>query len=126
MKILVLEDNEARIETFKKYLKGRKYDTYYYDTAIDAISAIDTLGPFDVYFLDHDLGGMVYVDSEDENTGYQVAKHLAKIKEADAQIFIHSLNMVGASNMQSQLPHAIILPFPRLVKYILEGMNDRH
>ena len=126
LKVLVLEDNPSRIETFKKYLKGRAYDVYYYDEAREAIGAIETFGPFDVYFLDHDLGGMIYVDSNEENTGYQVAKHLSKNKiYENAQIFIHSLNQVGAENMFSLLPGSIVLPFPNLVELVLNNISSR-
>lgn len=120
IKVLVLEDNDSRIQTFKKYLKGRKFDVYYYDEATEAIAAIGVFGPFDVYFLDHDLGGMIYVDSEEENTGYQVAKYLSEKKiYKNSQIFIHSLNQVGAENMHNILPDSIVLPFPRLVELVL-------
>jgi len=113
MKILILEDSADRIKTFKKNLN--KYDLYFFDRVSDAINAVELMGPFDVIFLDHDLDGNIFVDSNEENTGYQFAKYLAT-KDIKAQIIIHSLNPVGAANMKDVLPEAEIVPFINLFK----------
>jgi CheY-like chemotaxis protein len=62
----------------------------------------------DLIFLDHDLGGQTYVDSDEGNTGYQFVKWL---KENDPQwkersYVVHSLNPSGADNMLAELEGA--------------------
>jgi len=104
MKILILEDSYERINLFKRYF-GKKHELYFFDQVEDAKKAIETLGPFRVIFLDHDLDGRIYVDSEEENTGYQLAKYLAE-KNVDADIYIHTMNSYGAAKMKEELPRA--------------------
>jgi CheY-like chemotaxis protein len=114
-KILILEDAQPRIDVFKKKFKND--DVYFFDNVSEAIEAVELLGPFDIFFLDHDLDGMIYVESDSENTGYQFAKYLA-YKKIEGQIIIHSMNLVGAKNMKSLLTQAEVVPFPKLVKII--------
>jgi len=112
LKILILEDSHARIQTFKQKLKD--HDLFFYDQVKDAKAALILLGPFDVIFLDHDLDDKVFVSSEDENTGYQLAKYIAQNELKFDQIILHSMNPAGVLNMKNVLPDAIIAPFPTL------------
>lgn len=115
-KILILEDSQERIHQFQKRLP--KDDLYFFDSVDEAKEAYNLLGPFDVIFLDHDLDGSVFVDSDEKNTGYQFAKFLVE-KETEAQIIVHSMNSVGAQNIKNALPQAEIVPFPQLIRIIL-------
>ena len=112
MKILILEDSALRIEIFKKQL-GKKHDLYIYDQVEDAKNAIDHSGPFDRIYLDHDLDQMIFIDSDDDNTGYQLAKYIAD-KNIDAEIILHTLNPHGADRMQAVLPNAQQIMFEDL------------
>ena len=113
MKILILEDAPERIRTFQKQLKD--HDVYFFDDVADAIAAVEFIGDFDMYFIDHDLDNQVFVDSHESNTGYQFAKHLSKKELSDSiDIIIHSMNPVGAQNIKSVLPQSKIIPFPSL------------
>ena len=112
LKILILEDSYARIQTFKQRLKG--HDLFFFDQVKDAKDALTLLGPFDVVFLDHDLDDKVFVDSADANTGYQLAKYIAEKGFKFDQIILHSMNPAGVQNMKDILPDAIIAPFPTL------------
>jgi len=111
MKVLILEDSASRIKVFKKNLKD--HDLYFFDQVEEAKSAVDLLGPFDYYFLDHDLDGEIYVESSNENTGYQFAKFL-KEKNIKAEFVIHSMNVVGVQNMKNELPTATVCSFSNL------------
>ena len=113
MKILILEDSKERIKTFKKKLS--KHDLYFYDKVEDAKEAVNLIGGFDFYFIDHDLDDRVYVNSEEENTGYQFAKFLAE-KEIEAVFITHTLNPVGANNICGVLPTCLRIPFINLFK----------
>lgn len=116
-RVLVVEDDSARILVFKKLLVG-----YIADFSDNASEAIELLAKekYDALFLDHDLGNRMYVDSNDPNTGYQLAKHIAE-KELDFKIFVHSLNPAGVDNIVSVLPNAIRLPFTRIYKSYLRA-----
>ncbi len=112
MKILILEDSALRIEIFKKQL-GNKHNLYIYDQVEDAKNAIDHSGPFDRIYLDHDLDQMVFIDSDEDNTGYQLAKYIAA-KNIDAEIIIHSYNPFGAARMKVVLSDAKQIIFDEL------------
>lgn len=111
MKVLILEDDPNRIGVFKRKL--HEHDLYFFTNVPDAKDATINFGPFDYYFLDHDLEGKVFVSSDYSNTGYQFAKFLAEI-EAQGEIIVHSMNPVGAQNIKGVLPQAKVVPFPYL------------
>ena len=108
MKILILEDDLTRQRLFKENLI--KHDIFITDSSKVAIWKL-TKEPWDILFLDHDLGGNVFVESG-EDTGYEVAKFLEENKQYTPNtVIVHSLNVVGAQNIISALPEAIYIPF---------------
>jgi DNA-binding NarL/FixJ family response regulator len=116
MKILILEDNPIRIEQFRQLLKNQEL------TITDTVSCAEELCKqinYDIMFLDHDLGCRIWVDSQEENTGYQFVKWLVEISlQRKALIYIHSMNPVGANKMLNLLLDngydGIWVPFPQL------------
>lgn len=112
MKILILEDSAIRIQIFKKIL-NKKHELYFYDQIEEAKNAIDNLGPFDVIYLDHDLDQRIFVDSDENNTGFQLAKYIAE-KKLNAEVILHTLNPYGAVRMQNVLPGAKRIVFDEL------------
>lgn len=111
MRIFVLEDNAERAKWFQNRFVN---DTVV--IAVDVEPAIEILSKdlkFDLFFLDHDLGGRVYVDANQEKTGMDVARFLLD-KDIKVPIVIHSMNIYGAKNMKSVLPKALMIPFPFL------------
>ena len=106
LKILVVEDDPNRIERFKKELRVHKVR---FATSSDQAIEILENENFDLICLDHDLGGGAYEPS-DENSGYGVAKHM-EANKIPGEVIIHSLNPVGAANINSALPHAVRIPF---------------
>ncbi len=111
MRVLVIEDNPFRIKKFKRELIGFIVD--YADNAHEGI-ILAKERKYDLIFLDHDLGNREYVDSNDPNTGFQVAKAIKGTLNESAFIVIHSANPVGAKNIQQELPQAVRAPFPLL------------
>jgi CheY-like chemotaxis protein len=109
MKILILDDDNIRHIFFKKKFIGHDVESVY--TAEAAIEALQR-ERYDAVFLDHDLGGHMFVDSYgQEATGYTVAKWLSENPDRKPeQIIIHSFNNVGAKNMHNILPGSIIAP----------------
>jgi hypothetical protein len=55
----------------------------------------------DVVFLDHDLGGKAFVNSDDSNTGYQAAVFMNSIASSNRpkNVIIHSWNMSAVPRM---------------------------
>ena len=72
---------------------------------------------FDIYFLDHDLGGDQMVSIQESNTGSEFAKWLVKqgVKGNNETIYVHSLNPAGAINMMAKFDKSIRAPFTWLV-----------
>lgn len=111
MYVLVIEDNPVRIEKFKRALIGSVVD--YADNAHEGIILVKERR-YDLIFLDHDLGGRQHVSSHDPNTGFQVARVIKGTPNESAFIVIHSANVVGAKNIQQELPSSVRVPFPLL------------
>lgn len=98
MKILVLDDNDARLKAFKKHLIGHILDCV--KTAKEAIQKISET-KYDAIFLDHDLGDRI-LEPSGYGTGFEVAQWLNEHSEKIPQItIIHSFNVYGARNMMS-------------------------
>ena len=118
MKILILEDDENRVATFVKHLPIW-LDVTYVTTAEAAIEHLST-EEFSVVFLDHDLGGEVYVDPSNPNTGSGVVRWMLENVETvhDPDIIIHSMNTPAAQPMEKDLTDEYEfvwrIPFPPL------------
>jgi len=110
MKILILEDDNGRIEKFREIFKNN--DLTVTSVVSACIQALE-INNYDCLYLDHDLGGKVFVDSfGDIPTGWHVAKWLSDHKDRQpSMIVLHSLNKNGRENMEKELPNAITLPY---------------
>jgi len=100
MNVLILEDNTERIKWFVDNLDDL-HDLTICTTARAAIAALEG-SEFNMVFLDHDLGGKTFVLSEDPNTGYQVALHIASMGQT-FKVVIHSWNPAGVQKMADAL-----------------------
>jgi CheY-like chemotaxis protein len=109
MKILILDDDKGRHTLFNRNFIGHTITNV--ETAADAISAL-RITLYDAVFLDHDLGGHTFVESNGpEETGYTVAKWMVENPDRKPKIiYIHSFNPTGAANIQSILPGSILAP----------------
>jgi len=118
MRIFILEDDHMRIHWFTEKFKMHKLTIA--TNAADAIKILSS-HEFSFIMLDHDLGGKVFVDSEDENTGYQVAKALITTANAKKPVIIHSWNVPAAKRMQYVIGEtSLTFPFGSFDKSILE------
>lgn len=104
MKILILEDNYARIQFFKNCFGG--HDVMLTEESIIAIGhLIEEI--FDLIFLDNDLG-------IGNGEGLDVANYLHLNPDNlnnQSTIIVHSWNTVAARQMKKLLPKAIVAPF---------------
>lgn len=105
MRIFILEDDPARITAFQFALVNHDLTICKWLGGPDgAIKRFDYSKQYDLILLDHDLGGQVYVNSDEEETGFQFVKHLGKRPESwDPPVVVHSWNPEGAKNMQKLL-----------------------
>lgn len=120
MNIFILDDDDNRQQTLVSLLKDlldepNIFCAYSRD---EAIKILENNKSFDMIFLDHDLGGRVYVDSSEYNTGWWVAKYIADNNIQCPQIILHTLNYAGAKNMLGLLKDAVYVPFTNLVKIL--------
>lgn len=101
MRILILEDNQTRIEKFKELFKY--HDIYLYSDVESAKEACKCMD-FDVLWLDHDLNGKIWEDSSEENSGFQFVKWLVDNGlQKNSLNYIHSMNPIGANKMLNYL-----------------------
>ena len=108
MNIFILEDDENRMKKFRGKLIG--HVIFHADNVKDA-KAILSKEKVDVIFLDHDLDNRVYVDSNEPNTGYQLAKWIFENNIQYKRVIVHTLNEVGRKNIKLVLQDAELIPF---------------
>lgn len=110
--VLIVEDNEDRIDWFRKKLAG--LDVTF---ARSTERALDLLifHKFDVVFLDHDAVPEFILPNDpdhDDKTFFRVAELLAA-QRFSGGVLIHSFNIVGAKRMQHLLEsHAVVVRIP--------------
>jgi CheY-like chemotaxis protein len=119
MKILFLDDDEARHYYFTKIymdkISNNKELICEYKMVWDAktcIEALEANPAFDLVYLDHDLGNKHYVDINLENTGSEVARHIANKLDKEKRpkaVIVHSWNIIGALNMEQLIKSVGIL-----------------
>lgn len=100
--ILFLDDDKYRTKRFKSVIPSA-FTAETADQMVALLSKITDAEPAESVFLDHDLGGEVYVDSSLPNTGMEVVRWIVANKPAINQIIVHSLNHSAASRMVSHL-----------------------
>jgi hypothetical protein len=108
-KVLILEDDETR----NAWFRHRMGYAVMVETAKDCIAQL--AAEWDVVYLDHDLGGEIYVDVAHENTGSAVVRWIAEHKPVVGQFVVHSANGPAAQAMTEDLERlgyrATRLPF---------------
>lgn len=107
MKIFILEDDPIRLLYFREQFI--RHDL----TITDTITRFDLFQPpYDVIFMDHDLGGRQLQDHEDNGAAFAklMVKHEAWVLQ-DLPIIIHSYNAHGAMNIQAEIPNSVYCPF---------------
>lgn len=128
MNILFLDDDDARHRTFDNSIAklGINADIAHVSNADQAIKALKR-NKYDLVFLDHDLGGEIYVDVNHRNTGSEVARVIYNNNlQPSAIIIIHSLNPVGAINMQKTIGRGYVVPRAWFYNELKEIFNGIH
>ena len=108
MNILFLDDNTERLANAKKFINNvislsSENEIVKTTNAEDTILKLEHYA-FDTVFLDHDLGGEVYVDSGREDCGMEVVRWLVANKQNNIKVIIvHSWNTVAGAEMVKKL-----------------------
>ena len=119
IRVFLLEDDKRRHQWFVKRFKGDQIDIA--DNVVSAQELLRT-NAYDALFLDHDLHPEHYNSptTDDERTGYAIAKWLAVNSDLQraSTIFVHTRNAEGAIRMVEELRQAgrpaEFVPFPLL------------
>jgi DNA-binding LacI/PurR family transcriptional regulator len=123
IRVFLLEDDKRRHQWFLKRFPGDLLDIA--DDVSEAKELLST-NSYDALFLDHDLQPEHYNSktTDDERTGYAIAKWLATHPELQraSTIFVHTRNADGAIRMVEELRQAgrtaEFVPFPMLEEKI--------
>lgn len=127
MRIFILEDDSQRNRLFREAL-------FYTDATFttsygEARNAF--VPPYDILFLDHDLGGEQMVGSDIENTGATFARWMPAWSGEGfpPTVIVHSYNPSGAQTMHAELVKkgydVHVIPFGKTVLDIAKGFSDR-
>jgi hypothetical protein len=98
--ILFLDDDAFRTRRFKRsYPSALTAETA--DQMIELLRNLTE--PVDLVFLDHDLGGEQFVDSNGKNTGMEVVRWIMENKPPVEKFIVHSMNHGAAEIMTGRL-----------------------
>jgi hypothetical protein len=100
MKIFILEDDPERMRWFRQRLFH--HDVTYAESCVHVHRFV---GPYDVIFFDHDLGGRQMDDHEDNG-----ALFASLVDFGQAHVIIHSYNADGAKRIQA-ITNGVHAPF---------------
>jgi hypothetical protein len=100
--ILVLEDNGARIEIFVNMF-GDNHDLTVCTTANAFRAAYLAQPNLDIVFLDHDLGGSAFSDSESSNCGMRAVEVILEAVTRPRLVVVHSWNGPAGDLMVKRL-----------------------
>jgi CheY-like chemotaxis protein len=111
MRILVLDDDPARLARFKEKLGPGNF-LLCVETAAEAILELRFQSKFDVVCLDHDLGEFGHAGGyggDSAGNGAQVVSYMVKELEEEKrpeEVLVHSWNDVAATKMVLSLREA--------------------
>lgn len=107
MIVLVLDDQRERHTILEHRLLADPHISVVHTyTATECCEILNAaVAPFDVAYLDHDLGERVFDPYPREVTGYDVACHIKAMPKATRpkRVIVHSVNSDGALRMISKL-----------------------
>lgn len=117
MKIFILEDRDRRIKWFKNVFSSEN-SLFFADNVKDAKKILLENPEFDILFLDHDLDQKIFVNSNEQNTGYQLTKFIVENKISFGFAYIHSMNRYGSGLMYTKLLEAVDMKRVRRMPFL--------
>ncbi len=107
MKIMILDDDNSRIEQFKRNLNNLpNCFIYAANSSNQAIKLLEENPDFDYLYLDHDLDEGKQLSWSEDNNGYLVAEWMVKNLYGNPEklsIIIHSFNLPRSLKMKNLL-----------------------
>lgn len=104
MKILVVEDSEARLDFFREVFADCQLA--FASTSRDAAALLDS-DVYDLIFLDMDLDDGI-------GRGLEVARSLQKTKNFFCDVIVHSMNCSIATQVPRVLPGTQLIPIAEM------------
>ena len=117
MKIFILEDRNRRIKWFKKVFSSEN-SLFFADNVEDAKKILLENSEFDILFLDHDLDQKIFVNSNEQSTGYQLTKFIVENKISFGFAYIHSMNLYGSGLMYAKLLEVVDMKRVRRMPFL--------
>jgi len=118
MAILFLDDDPERLKRFRSRIPSATQT----EDADATIAALPTQ-EWDYVFLDHDLGGEIFVDPSIKNCGMEVVRWIEANSPKVKQFIVHSCNYGAAETMVSRLVdagyEAVHVPFTVLLNSLI-------
>jgi len=105
LKVLIVEDNPERQKTLRALFREHAWVSV--NTARRAVRLLEVFD-FDMIALDYDLDG--------EETGEKVAEFLAHSRNANAKVWVHSMNVQGVKQIQKYLPDSVAVPYSKIIR----------
>ena len=105
MRVLIVEDTPERQKVLTSLYREHAWVLVH--TAARARCLLDAY-EFDLVSLDYDLAG--------PERGDAVAAHLARSRNAEATVIVHSQNAPGAKRIAAHLPRATYMPISRMTR----------
>lgn len=101
-RILWLDDDAYRTKHIKPSFIGKGAFTWV-KTAEECIEQLKADKVWDWVFLDHDLGGEIFVESGREDCGMEVVRWIVEKQPIISHIIIHTANSVAGKTMLERL-----------------------
>ena len=101
--IIFLDDDPARQKKCRKAIPSAEIVATAHECIKQIKKMIKNEGKIDLLFLDHDLGGQVFVSSSREDCGFEVVRWICENKPEIKAIVLHSMNVPAAENMEKAL-----------------------
>lgn len=124
-RIFILEDDPTRMQQLRGWIANELREDEYAITHYESAVGARAHESFDLYLLDHDLGGRQLEENED--CGLMFCKEQKEKISPIARVIFHSYNYGGAANMRHELGHGTIAPFggrlfrEKLKEYLYEA-----
>jgi len=106
MASLFLDDDKNRTDQIIKKFADIDEELVLTSTAKDAIEKLSSKSSWNYVFLDHDLGGEVFVDSGREDCGMEVVRWCLINKPQIDHIIVHTWNAPAGERMTEELKTA--------------------
>lgn len=125
-RILLIEDDPVRIETFRRWLQGRAI-LVEVKSAGQAMGVLKRVEPDELsgVFLDHDLNQQARTAADLSLSGSRLIDLVCQYVDNQTPILVHSMNPAGASHMSARLAtngyDVTVMPFDHLSGTILRN-----